>query len=120
MRWPEGEPRPQEGVFGVLVIARQSVRWEQGSYAEHATTLHCVIVTADGSQTTVEGAAKGALIRGLVRATVRREPEDARGLVAAIQKVENELANDLRRPSDLDRNARVTHAVTPLVAAVVS
>lgn len=120
VRWPEGEPRPQEGVFGVLVLARQSVRWEHGSYAEHATTLHCVILTADASRRAVEGAAKGALIRGLVRATVRREPEDARALVAAIQKVENELANELRRPSDSDRDARVTHAVTPLVAAVVS
>lgn len=120
VRWPEGEPRPQEGVFGLVVIARQSVRWEQGSYSEHATTLHCAIVTGGGSSTPVEGPRRGAILRALARATVRREPEDVPELVAAMHKVEAELANELRRPSESDREARVVHAVRPLVAAVVS
>ncbi|KYF62715.1 helicase-related protein [Sorangium cellulosum] len=120
VRWPEGALRPYEGLFGVLVLARQSVRWELGSYAEHATTLHAYAMTADGQVTPVEAHAKGDLVRVLVRATVRREAEEAPALLAAMQKVEADLWNELRRPTDADREARVVHAVTPLLAAVVS
>ena len=119
VRWPEGAPRPHEVPFGVLVFARQSVRWEQGSYAEHATTLHTYTVAQDGSLRSIEAHAKGDLVRALVRATVRREPEEAPALVAALAKAESETWNDLRRPSPEDRDARVVHAVTPLLAAVV-
>ena len=120
VRWPEKEPRPHEGPFGVLVAARQSVRWEQGTYADHAVTLHCTTVTPDGKRTAIEGGAKGSLVRALIRATVRREADDAAELVAAIQSVEAAMTSELRVPSDEDRDARVIHAVTPLFAAVVA
>ncbi len=119
LRWPEGVPRPHEEAFGVLVLVRQSVRWEQGSYVEHATTLHAYTVSPDGTTTTVEADAKGALVRAVLRGTVRREPTEAPALVGAIQRAEGELWNNLRRPTDADREARVAHAVTPLLAAVV-
>lgn len=120
VRWPEGAPRPQEGTWGVLIFARQSVRSEPGSFVEQATTLHAYTVAPDGTAMRVEGAAKGALVRALVRATVRREPEEAPALVAALARAEAELWNELRRPTDADREARVAHAVTPLLAAVVA
>ncbi|MGK3964051.1 helicase-related protein [Sorangium sp. So ce1667] len=120
VRWTGGAQRPHEGPFGVLVFARQSVRWEQGSYAEHATTLHVCTVTADGRLTPVEARAKGDLVRALVRATVRREAEEVPALLAAMHKAEADLWNELRRPTDADREARVMHAVTPLLAAVIS
>ena len=119
VRWPDGEPRPHEGPFGVLIFARQSVRWEQGSYAEHATTLHAFTVAEGGGVTAVEARAKGELVRALARGIVRREPEEAPALVAALGQAEAETWNELRRPTDADRDARVVHAVTPLLAAVV-
>ncbi|KYG09088.1 hypothetical protein BE21_20045 [Sorangium cellulosum] len=120
VRWPEGAHRPHEGLFGVLVLARQSVRWEQGSYAEHATTLHVCTVLTDGQVTRADGPARGALVRAMVRATVRREAEEAPALLAALRQAEADLWNELRRPTEADREARVVHAVTPLLSAVVS
>jgi superfamily II DNA or RNA helicase len=120
VRWPEGEPRPHEGAFGVIIVARQSVRWEQGSYAEHSATLHCAIVTADGQRSPVEAQAKGALVRALLRGTVRREPEAAPAFAGAVEQIEAAMVGELRRPTDADREARIVHAVTPLLAAVVS
>jgi hypothetical protein len=119
LRWPESVPRPHAEVFGVLVLARQSVRWEQGSYVEHATTLHAYTVSPDGTMTPVEAEAKGRLVRSVLRGTVRRDPTEAPTLVQALQKAEGEIWNDLRRPTDADREARVVHAVTPLLAAVI-
>lgn len=119
LRWPEKEPRPHDGPFGVLIAARQSVRWEQGSYADHAATLHCATVTPDGQRTTIEGGAKGALVRTIMRSTVRREGDAAAGLVSTMQAIEATIASELRTPSEPDREARVIHAVTPLFAAVV-
>lgn len=118
VRWPDGEARPHDGPFGVVIVARQSVRWEHGSYVEHASTLHCAIVGANGQSTSLEPHAKGALVRALERATVRREPENAPALVAAIRQAEASMLIELRRPSDEDREVR--HAVTPLFAAVVA
>jgi triphosphoribosyl-dephospho-CoA synthetase len=118
VRWPEGEPRPHEDVFGVIFLVRQSVRWEQG-YTEHACTLHGMTVDARGQVTAVEGSAKGNLVRALGRATVRREPEEAPELLSAMQRVEAGVMMDLRRPTEADREARIVHAVTPLLAAVV-
>lgn len=120
VRWPEGEPRPHEGPFGVIIAARQSVRWEQGSYAEHAATLHCVTVSADGQRSSVQAQAKQTLVRALLSGTVRREPEEASVLVGAVEQAEAALVAELRRPTDADRAARIVHAVTPLLAAVVS
>ena len=119
VRWPDDVPKPHTDAFGVVVLARQSVRWEQGSYVEHATTLHAYMVSLDGTATPVEAEAKGALVRAMLRATVRREPTEAPALVRAMQKAESEIWNDLRRPTEADREARVAHGVTPLLAAVV-
>ncbi len=120
VRWPEGEPRPCEGTFGVVVLVRQSVRVEQGSHVEHAVRLHCAVVTADGASRAMEANEKGPLLRALVRATVRREPAEDAAIVAAVDAVETTMVDSLRRPTDADRDARIYHAVTVLLAAVVS
>ncbi len=119
VRWPEGEPRPHEGPFGVIVIARQSVRAEGGSYTEHATTLHCATVPSAGESQPIVGHVRGALLRTLGRATVRREPEESAILIAAMSQTEAKMVSELRPPSEADREARVWHAVTPLLAAVI-
>jgi hypothetical protein len=120
VRWPEGEPRPCEGTFGVVVLVRQSVRVEQGSHVEHAARLHCAVVTADGASRALEAHEKGPLLRTLVRATVRREPAEDAAIVAAVHAVETAMVDSLRRPTDADRDARIYHAATVLLAAVVS
>lgn len=120
VRWAEGEPRPHPGPFGVIVVSRQSVRWEQGTFAEHAATLHCFTVTPDGKSAPIEGTAKGLLLRALLRGSVRREPEEAPELISAIEQAEAGVVAELRRPSDTDREARINHAVTPLLATIVS
>jgi len=120
IRWPEGEPRPHEGIFGVLALARQSVRVEQGSFREHASSLHCYLVVADGAAEPVDGHAKGALLRALRRAAPRREAEDAPAMVVVMQNAESALIHELRRPNEADREAQIRHAVTPLLAAIVA
>jgi hypothetical protein len=104
----------------VLVLTRQSVRWGQASYAEHAQSLVCVLVAADGKRTDVAVDDRGELIRSLLRATVRREVESAPELVSTMRDVEAALIQELRRPSDREHTEGVIHAVTPLLAAIVS
>jgi len=48
VRWPDGTARPVSGPFGVLVAARQSVRWQGGSYVEVGAASHVRIVDLDG------------------------------------------------------------------------
>ncbi len=120
VRWPEGERRPREGVFGFLALARQSIRVEQGSFREHAASLHCYLVAMDGTTEAVNGHTMGALLRAIRRALPRRDAEDAPTLVAAMQNAESTFMHELRRPSDADLDARIKHAVVPLLAAIVA
>jgi superfamily II DNA or RNA helicase len=119
VRWPEGLPRPEEGPFGVLVMARQSVRFEGRSATERGLSLCCVTVDEQGKRTALEGAEKGAVLRALIAASPRREPEAMPGLWAALLAAEASLVVELRWPTEADREARISHAVTPLLAAVV-
>jgi superfamily II DNA or RNA helicase len=116
LRWPEGEPRPMEGTFGVLALARQAVRWE-GSYAEGATTLHVFLVRSDGQVTEVAPEARGRTVRTLAKAVVRREPATEPALVEALQQAELSCMRTLKRPADDDRETKF--GVTPLFAAIV-
>ena len=68
----------------------------------------------------VVGAAKGNLVRAVLRATARRDAEDDGELRGAMTEAEKDIVNELRRPSDSDRDARIVHAVTSLFAALVS
>lgn len=120
LRWPEGQRRPHEGPFGVLVFARQSVRWVQASYAEHALSLECTIVSSDGTLADVAAAQRGDLIRSLLAGTVRLAAASAPELVAAMQAAEADRFLALRRPSEAEHKEGVIHSVTPLLAAVVS
>lgn len=123
LRWPDDLPRPVaacSGPFGVVVLARQSLRSERGTYVEVGTTLHAFIARPSGEVASIEGGDKGDLVRALLRSPVRKEAEPAAELVAAIVDAESAATASLRRPSEEDRSRRVSHAVTPLLAAVVS
>lgn len=119
VRWPEEIARPRTGPFGVVVLARQSVRSEQGTFAELDLDLHVSIVGKDGVRERVT-AGRGELVRALLRATVRRDVDADLSLVTAVQAAESALVGELRRPTDAEREARVAHAVWPIVAVTVA
>jgi superfamily II DNA or RNA helicase len=120
LRWPDGVARPMNGTFGVLVVARQTVRSEQGSFAEQAASLTIALVGRDGAVRRVEPDARGEMVRTLIQSVIRREPEDDAVLLAAILSAESEFCASLRRPNEEERAAGLFHAVTPLLAAVVA
>jgi superfamily II DNA or RNA helicase len=123
LRWPAGVelPLPSLGpAFGLLVLARQSARIEQGSYIERSFTLHWRIVTTDGQVLRMEGEVVPRILRALLGAPLRRSPDIPSGLLESIHRSEREVAQALRAPDDDDRRTRTVHAVTPLFAAIVS
>jgi hypothetical protein len=87
-------------------------------YHEHALSLHFLIVEPGGARTEVPALEKGRLLRAIMRATIRREPEDHPGLRAVIREAEAEFITGLRRPNEQDGDTR--HAVIPLLAAIIS
>ncbi len=123
IRWPAGKQVPVDGVskpFGVIVLARQSVRWQGPLPVEAGTALNCWVVSVGREPTRVDGESKGELMRTLLSATQRQEAEPAESLIAALRLSESCLITELRRPSDADRASGISHAVFPLLAAVVS
>ena len=123
VRWPAGRPLPLPGLkkpFGVVIIGRHSVRWQDGTPVEAGTSFHAWVVEQDGKATAMEKMDRGNLVRGLGEATQRQEAEQAVELVAALQGTQDRLVNDLRRPTEADREQRVSHGAFPLLAAVVS
>jgi hypothetical protein len=122
LRWPRDRRMPAGLALplGLLVFLRQSVRSEGAGWAEHGARLCCCAVAADGSARWLEGAEKGEMVRGLLAATVRAQPEADSPLYVHLPRVEQEAAQQLLRPSEEDNRQRVRHAVTPLLAALVA
>src|SRR5262249_33495367 len=78
IRWPVDADSPSEMTYpsGVLVLLRQALRMERNQWTEGPVSLHCYLVTSEGLSP-IEGTQRGALLRGLFKATVRTKPEDA-------------------------------------------
>ena len=104
--------------FAAWVAARQSI--DLSTRTELRCTLHAFVVHTDGTAQAVNGPAKGTLLRGLMTATVRREPERTEDLIGHLRSLEGTWLLALRQPSEDDREARIAHCVTPLVAAIVA
>ena len=102
------------------VVAGQRLREGDTGWIEAGSRINGWVVSPDGVPTRLEEAQLGAVIRGLLDAPVRLTAEDAPALVAALQKAEHTLAEDLRRPSEEDRAARIVNVATPVFAAVIS
>lgn len=120
--WPDkGYERPSgfKGSFGALVVAKQTMRAEQGSYTEQSLALHVALIGADGSLHVVPPESSGGIIRGLVRAVVRREPQPHPALGKALLEHEASFCKSLRMPSAEERAQGLLHGVTPLLAAIV-
>lgn len=98
LRWAaEGSPPPKPP-FGVLVLHRITVRAEGSRWVEHGQGLKCYFFPAQGEISECQGAEKGALIRGLLHAVIRREPEPEGPLHEALLTAETDLIQRLRRP----------------------
>jgi hypothetical protein len=123
LRWPAGLEQPSVVSaipFGVLILFRQTLRMDRaGGWLEMGNTIHPFIVLA-GDCVTCDGLDKARLIRGLVRATIRKSAEPAEELICQIRAAEGELVAHLRRPSEDELTNQIRHAVTPLLAAVVT
>jgi hypothetical protein len=67
----------------------------------------------------VEGTERGALLRGLFKATVRTKPEEAEELVSRLMAEETRLTAELRRITREEFDGGLRYAVTPLFAGIV-
>lgn len=109
------------GSFGVLVMVRQTVRSDtRAGHVEVSVSLECFVITPGRDPVLVGGPSKRDLLHALFDATVARvKPDPADPVVQALHRHENDLANQLRRPSDSEIREGIRHAVTPLLAALV-
>ncbi len=109
-----------EAVLGsecvLMVVGRLSViRHEQRGYAEHGRQLRGWVVQSSGNRE-LDSPTLAACVRALRSASVRVEAPHIPDLVAATQRLEDQIDTDLRRPTDLDRSRGVRHAVYPIAA----
>jgi hypothetical protein len=106
---------------GVLVFLVQRIQaLEQAGWQELSCFLSCYEVGPIASARVVDGEERGNLLGALLHSTVRAKPPSDQALIAAVARNEMELYQNLRRPSDDQIAAGVRHAVTPLLAAIVS
>jgi superfamily II DNA or RNA helicase len=119
-RWPLGFELPSAAFpFGVVVVARQALRMEQASWTEGPLTLHCYVIAPGRDPELVEGTARGLLLRGLFKATIRLKPEDAPDLVNEVTSRERELVDTHRRVTREQLDLGIRYAVTPIFAGIV-
>ncbi len=123
LRWPAGEPLPAYILgcpFGILAFARQTLQRDRmGGWVETSTSLR-VFVSQGSDPVEVCGEEKGRLIRVVLRAVARKSAETTDELISALKRYEDDLVMWLRRPSDEELGAQVRHAVTPLLAAIIT
>lgn len=122
LRWPEGHslPVPVEGPVGVLVLLRQSLRMAQATWVEGAMSLHCYLIGQDGAPVALDQPEqRGALIRGLFKATVKLKPHDAPGVAQRLLEQEASLTGELRRITRGQFDAGLRYAVSPLFAGII-
>jgi len=121
VRWPSGIELPPAAAFpfGVLVLLRQALRMEQATWTEGPLTLHCYVIAPGREPESVEGIARGLLLRALFKATVRTKPEEAPELVAQVARHEHEMTDTLRRITREQFDQGLRYAVTPIFAGIV-
>src|SRR5207248_10230816 len=105
--------------FGVLVLLKQTLRSEQGTWTEVSNSLHCYLIPRVGPVVPVDGSDRAILLRGLFGATVRIKPEEDRRLAERLLVEETSLTTILRSLDPQDGERRVRHAVMPLFAAII-
>jgi len=121
LRWPDDQELPHSArarPFGLWISARMTLRWQSGRVSPIGTRLTGKSIDCDGVAGDLDSNELGKLVRGLLRATVRRQAP-AGIVLEAVRKQEHTWINELRRPSIEDRRNEIRHAVFPLLAAIV-
>ena len=120
VRWLSGiDPPPVAFPFGVLVLLRQVLRMEQATWTEGTLTMHCYVITPGREPESIEGTARGLLLRALFKATIRTKPEEAPELVAQVSRHERNIVESLRRITGEQFDQGLRYAVTPIFASIV-
>lgn len=103
--------------YGVLAYGRMNFSVEGDSYREVGTELRVFAVDSAGQRTELDGALKGRVVRALLDAQVKREPDaSATAIIAHLKVVDEQLEPVLKRPSEMS----MRHVVFPVAAAIVS
>ncbi len=111
---------PSHSVFGLLFVARQTLRLSGPDPAELGVSLHAFLVTSERSEE-LDPATRTAAFRALLDATARQRPaDDADSLAKRMLAVERELFTTLARPTEQEIATQIRHAIFPLIAVVAS
>ena len=105
--------------FGVLVLLKQTLRSEKGSWTEVSNSLHCSLIPREGAVVSIDDSDRAMLLRGLFQASVRSKPEEDRTLSERLLVEESALTGALRSLAPDDGERRIRHAVMPLFAGIV-
>ena len=123
VRWPGSTDLPFGGnklPVGVIVLLRQMLQMDRrGGWLELGNSIHVFKVTPDSAEQ-LHDDIKGQVLRGLFRSTLRKSPDSTPSLIQELQKSEAELVEQLRKPTPDELARQIRHAVTPLVAAVIT
>jgi hypothetical protein len=104
----------------LLAVVRQTVKQDiNGQWSEIGPSMRLYVVR-DGSLLEITGSQKGATIRALLEATVRKSADADSPLTATIKNAEKQVIQDLWKPSEEELRVGIRHSVMPLLAAVIS
>lgn len=124
LRWPRDVSLPgecQTRTCGVLFLLRQSVRTDPKSgWVEQGVQLHGYRIELSEELISLVDSDKGRTLRAVFRSTIRTKPDSNTKIVETLRRVEGELLQVLRRPTDEELAAGIRHAVVPLFAAVIA
>ena len=113
---PDAAKRP----FAALVFLRQTIRFENGTANERALELRSFVVTPDGAAVELPSADRSRLIRSLLGAARIANPSAESPWPALLAKMEEELFQQLGRPSPDQFREGLRYAVWPVAACVVA
>jgi superfamily II DNA or RNA helicase len=123
LRWPTGAKLPAfvSGTpFGVSIFLRQTIKMDRmGGWLEQDQNIQCYITKGEAGAE-VTGEDKRLLLSGLFNASVRKTAEPDEKIERSLISMEGGITQILRRPSDDELTSQVRHAVTPLLAAIIT
>jgi len=123
LRWPPGAAVPETAgklPFGLLAVVRQTVKQDiNGQWSEIGPSLRLYVVR-EGSPLEITGSQKGATIRALFEATVRKSADPESALTIAVKNAEKQVVQALWKPSEEELRVGIRYSVMPLFAAVIS
>lgn len=102
-------------ISGLVASLRQSIHSELGNSREIGLSLHCLVMSEDGSTLELSSAQQAKLLRSVFRAQRSKEPAPA-NIVTRLKELETQWSNRLRVPADDELAAGVRHAVWPIAA----